>query len=132
MISDLTWTLMAELFVSCLPGDIDDDFHRAEKQVHEIVDRTGLSTAQRQRLRADVIKAALHGFGQIANAGDCITIIIQMYIKEAAFTEAGQRSSGLKDIGWGYFLIERVADRQEKSSTASSYIIEIFLYREGS
>ena len=112
MISDLAWNLTGELFVSCSPNDIDDDFHRAEKQVHEIVDRTGLSPAQRKRLRADVIKAALHGFGQIAKAGDCISIIIQMYIKAALLDDANQRTLGSKDIGWGYFLIERVADRQ--------------------
>lgn len=131
MISDLTWNLMAELFVSCSPADIDDDFHRAEKQVHEIVDLTGLSPAQRNRLRADIIKAALHGFGQIAKASDCFSIIIQMYIKETTLQEADPRRFGTKDIGWGYFLIERVADHQENSPTASSYIIEIFLYREG-
>ena len=131
MLPDLVWNLTAELSVSCSPNDIDEDFHRAEKQVHEIIDHTGLSTAQRKRLRADVIKAALHGFGQIAKSGDCMSIVIQMYIKEPAYKEAGLRSSGPSDIGWGYFLIERVAGQLEISALASNYIIEIFLYREG-
>lgn len=130
MLSDLTWNLVAEVFVSCSPADIDDDFVRAEKQVHDIVDRTGLSPAQRKRLRTDVIKAAFHGFGQIARAGECSSIIIQMYIKEAR-QEADQSMFASKNIGWGYFLIERVANHQENNPPASSYIIEIFLYREG-
>jgi hypothetical protein len=131
MISELAWILVAELFLSCSPGDVEDDFQRAQHQMQEIVDHTGLSTAQRNRLRADVLKAAQHGFEQVAKAGDCISIIIQLYTKEIALRETKESHPGSKDIGWGYFLIERAADHPGNSPAASSYIIEVFLYREG-
>lgn len=153
MYSDLTWNLAAELFVSCSTQDIDIDFEHTESHVHQIVDRTGLSTAQRRRLRTDIIKAALHGFSQIAKSWECSQIIIQVYIKENGFNLGSQESPEAQDLqmagsenqplhagtsvkvarnsGWGYFLIERIADRQEDAPAAASYIIEVFLYREG-
>lgn len=153
MFSDLTWNRVAELSVSCSAQDIDNNFEHTERRVHEIVDHTGLSTAQRRRLRTDIFKAALHGFSQIAKTGDCSYIVVHMYIKENGIKQGriefsdglDQQSVGsnnhslsgytpmkpARDSGWGYFLIERIADRQEDGPSSSSYIIEVFLYREG-
>lgn len=151
MLTDSSWKLVEELFVSCSPADIDNDLQRAEVEVEEIVNRTGLSHAQRKRLRADIIKAGLHGYGQIAQTGESVYIIIQMYMKTPGLVDYQDSDTSNVDIvrisnqqvqtetisrtqtlsGWGYFLIERVADRVESTTADSSYMIEIFLYREG-
>ena len=150
MLTNSEWKLVEELFVSCSPADIDKDFQRAEVQVEDIVNRTGLSHAQRKRLRADIIKAGLHGYEQIAKAGGSVYIVIQMYMKTPGLVDYQDSDTSNVDIvrignqqvqaetisrtqtlsGWGYFLIERVADL-ERNTAESSYMIEIFLYREG-
>lgn len=137
-----TWQLANEISFQYRAGLSSEELYQP---ILEHISHLGLQQAQLQRLKTDILRAAQSdALTMTDQAEPALTIIVRVFIKKRDLPGRRKRASPWGKSGphqnplpiplsggWGYFLIGRSIEQADAFPQSHSYLIELFLYKEG-
>jgi anti-sigma regulatory factor (Ser/Thr protein kinase) len=144
---DPTWRILTEFTLPGVPGDERE----AQDRVVGAVQALRLSTMRLQGLKTAVAEAVLkfiaHGQHQRAEGPEQIRVCVsgaQLAIAAGTSEQDGEAIPGPPALdlavklddppllhGWGFFLVEKMADDPRSAPPAARHTLELYIYPEG-
>lgn len=147
--SDYTWQTVAEISLSCGPGDQDLAAEGAAA-VAESVRALNLPPLRLERLKMAVVEATLDVVERGLRRLPALPLTIRVLVAREVFPAGGadgrvgergplagasappiEAAASPSARGWGFFLVEKKADALIGSAFPDRHTIELFLYPEG-